>query len=259
MIKGSQTRITLFLWCIAALTPVTTMAGLIDGSQLHIAGDAQVGATALNWHCNLPGDTGCATAAANQGDLSVTGSTGSFAQYNGTFGLITDINNAAQPLNTPFSLPNFITFQLNNDITIELTFIPLGTNTASTTCAGLTHCTPQNGLLVTPTNPAGLSAFNLDQNANGTSATFGVRGVVHSSDGSTADLNGIFSAEFAGLDPEQTLAAAVGGSNSTYSSNMNLILNVIPTPEPATSLITGIGLVSLALLGKRIGRSRNLK
>ena len=54
------------------------------------------------------------------------------------------------PLNAAFSLPNWITFNLNNQIGLELTFLALGTDTVSTTCAGLTLCTPQNNLLITP-------------------------------------------------------------------------------------------------------------
>lgn len=252
--KRSKRPIFAILWGILALAPGSAFAGFITGSQLHISGDAQVGATALTWKCDQPGDAACLTPPAGEGDLAVTSSTGSFAQYNGTFGLIKDINNASQPLNALFSLPNFISFQLNNNVTIELTFIPLGTNTPSATCASLTHCTPQNSLLDTPTNPTGLSAFNLDQNASGTAATFGISGIVHGSDGSSANLNGIFSAEFAGLDPAAALAAAIAGSSSTYSANMNLILNVVPTPEPAEMLLTGAGLVLLSILGRRAAR-----
>ena len=131
-----------FLCGIAALLPTAAHADLINGSQLRISGDLVAGAVSLTWICNQPGDTTCAVAPPNQGDFAITGSTGSFAEYNGTFGLITDLNNAVQPLNTAFSLPNFLTFDLNNDITVELTFIPLGNDILSTDCAGLAHCTP---------------------------------------------------------------------------------------------------------------------
>jgi hypothetical protein len=53
------------------------------------------GETSITWQCNQPSDAACIAAPAGAGDFATTSSTGSFAQYNGTFGLITDINNAA--------------------------------------------------------------------------------------------------------------------------------------------------------------------
>src|SRR5260370_39018487 len=109
------------------LAPTSAFATLINNSLLTGSGDALVGAVSISWQCDQPGDVACPVA--GHGDFATTSSTGSFAQYNGTFGLIANINTAAQPLNTPFSLPNFMTFDLNNDISIELRFIPLGTDT----------------------------------------------------------------------------------------------------------------------------------
>ena len=243
----------LTLACVAiALTPSSAHAGLINGSQLNISGDATVFATAINWKCDQPGDTVCTAVPppANKGDFSVTSSSGSFAPYNGTFGLITNINNAAQPLNQMFSLPNFLTFDLvtANNLTMELQFIPLGTDTLSTTCAGITHCTPQNSALNTPSNPNGISAFNLDQNGTGTAASFGVIGLIHAQDGSTAPISGIFTAQFNGLNPQQVLALTVSGANSTYSSNLSLTI----VPEPTTLLLTGLGLIGLSILGRKV-------
>jgi hypothetical protein len=167
-VNGFKISTFMFMCCAAAWLPSVARADLIDGSLLHFSGDLAAGATSLTWNCNQPGDTACTSPPANQGDFAVSASTGSFAEYNSTFGLITDINNATQPLNTLFSLPDFITFDLNSDITVELTFIPLGNDTPSATCATLSHCTPQNNLLITPSNPEGLSADNLDGNLSGT-------------------------------------------------------------------------------------------
>jgi len=247
-VKRFHISMIMFACATLALMP-TARAGLIDGSQLHIGGDAQVAATSLTWQCNLPGDAACTPVPPGRGDFAVSASTGSFAEYNSTFGLIADINNTLQPLNTLFSLPNFMTFDLNSDLTIELTFIPLGNDPASTDCAGLAHCTPQSNLLITPNNPGGLSAFNLDSNLSGTAATFGILGIVHSSDGTSANLSGIFTAEFVGLNPQQTLTLAESGSNSTFSSNLSLTLTV--TPEPAPMLLTGLGLLVLGMVGRR--------
>ena len=231
---------------LALVTPATAFAALIDGSLLNVSGDALVSAVSIAWQCDQPTDTGCPVA--NHGDFSVTSSTGSFGQYNGTFGLIANINNAAQPLSTPFSLMNFMTFDLNDDLTIELNFIPLGDDPASTTCAGLQHCTPENALLATLANPQGLSAFNLDQQGVNTAAVFSVVGTVHEQGGATATLNGVFTAQFANMTPQQVLAN-LGSTNSTYSSNLSLV--VTPEATPAVLFAAGLGLIGVGSMLRR--------
>ena len=187
-----------------------------------------------------------------RGGFVVANSTGTFAQYNGTFGLITDINNALQPLNTPFSLPNFITFNLNNNETVELMFIPLGSKTQSMTCAGLMDCTPAGipGLINPMTNPTGASAFNLDKNLSGTVASFGVAGTIRdATTGLFGEITGTISSNLDGLNPEQALVKFAGagpaGLPLTYSGQF-IINSVIP--EPATLALTGAGLLGLGLL-----------
>jgi hypothetical protein len=170
------------------------------------------------------------------------------------FGLIKDINNATQPLNTPFSLPNFITFNLNNDVTIELTFIPIGTKTQSPDCAGLMDCTPAVPGLITPQNPTGASAFNLDQHGTtGTTAAFAVEGIVtDNTTGLFGDITGTISANLDGVTPEGALAelasAGPAGLPLTYSGQF-IINSVIP--EPANLALTGAGLLGLGLLRTR--------
>jgi len=230
------------------LAPGRSDGALISGSQLNINGDGVVGATFLNWSCNQAG--GPASCPAGSGDFAVDSSTNTFAPYSGTFGFIKNLNNSTQPLNTTFSLPNFITFVLNSNEAIDLSFIPLGTDTPSTTCAGLSHCTPMVGALVTAANPLGLSSFNLDGNATGTAATFGIFGTIRDSDGSSAPLSGTFTAQFNNQTPQGVLAlfsGAPNGLNSTYSANLSFTV----TPEPMTFSLMGIGLLGLGLLGRR--------
>ena len=253
--NGFKTSTFMFLCCAAALMPTVARADLIDGSLLHFSGDLQMGPITLTWNCNQPGDTACASPPANKGDFAVSASTGSFAEYNSTFGLITDLNNALQPLNTIFSLPDFLTFDLNSDITMELTFIPLGTDPASATCAGLSHCTPQTNLLITPSNPTGLSADNLDANVLGTTLSFRVNGIVHQAGGATGTISGLYSEEFVGLNPQQVLALTEGGGNANYFANLSLTVTQTNVPEPRLMLLSAIGLLGLALVGRRVKRS----
>jgi hypothetical protein len=111
--------------------------------------------------------------------------------------------------------------------TIPLTFIPLGTNTASADCVGLNHCMPTSTAWITPNDPGGLSGFNLDYNNVSTAVSFGLRGIVHdTTDKSTAPFVGIFTEQFAGQNPQQVLVGLGSGVTSSYSANFEVVPDV---------------------------------
>ena len=85
--------------------------------------------------------------------------------------------------------------------------------------------------------------------------TFGVMGIVHQSGGATGNLSGTYTEEFVGLNPQQTLALSEGGSNSSYSANLSLTVTQTTVPEPRLMLLSAIGLLGLALVGRRVKRS----
>jgi hypothetical protein len=233
--------------CVLALfVPARSFGTAVAGSQLNISGSTNIGTIFFNWNCNQPGDTTCASPPPGVGDFTVSSSDGSFAQYNGTFGLFNQsVNNTIQPPNVPLSILNFITFDLNTTNTIKLTLIPAGTDSPSATCAGLTSCTPTISALTSSSDPLGLTALNLDQSANGTTATLGFDGFVIEPNGD-APFIGIVTTQFAGLNPQEVVTelknASSAGIPLTFSAQL------IVTPEPAPLALTGAGLLVLGLL-----------
>jgi len=244
--------------------PLSATTLLTNGSMLVFNGNAQVGATFLNWQCTQPGAPtgGCGT---TSGNIAVASSTGTFAALNGDFGYIKDINEAGQPIqNVPFpTLANFITFVTGANaplpnITLDLTELPEGTDTQSSTCAGLNHCTPTSPAFINANNPGGVSGFNLDYNAavNSTTASFTFFGIVHDNvagdSPNTAAFAGTFSEPISNTTPQQLLAAiATGGTvTAAFGQQGTLTLQLVPEPE-TTALVLGGLLVLLGRFGMR--------
>jgi hypothetical protein len=67
--------------------------------------------------CNMPGTP----PAANHGDFDVEPSMGAFTQYNGTSGLIANLNEGGGARRRPLNVRDFIPFDLNNAENITLT------------------------------------------------------------------------------------------------------------------------------------------
>lgn len=233
----------------AFVFPAISQASLILGNdQLVINGSAVDGADFLIFQCNQAGDPLAGGCTSGNGDFAVNSSSGSFAQYNSSFGQIQSISNSTAPLGTIFSLANFIVFDnpgnsTTGNIVFTLTSIPLGNDTQSATCSGLSSCTPTNTALITATNPGGISPFDLNFTGNGTTASFNVDGIVTDTNGDVAAFTGTFSTTFNGLTPSGVLATLgpMGTPSDTYAATFSLSA----VPEPMTFTLVGVTLVGL--------------
>jgi hypothetical protein len=231
-----------FVPVLATATPITGEFGM--------GGSATVTAISLDFFCALGGCPG------TSGDFTVSAitTTGDFVPVGGTRGFIKDISQGGgQPLNTLFSLAQWISFVASPTMFLDLQFIPLGQGTPSADCVGVTFCTPIIGPLVgSPNNPAGLSAFNLSPG----SASFEVRGIGYKDSAGTGatPFVGRFSADFAGLTAADIVALFndPGITNKAYSANF--VVTFVPEPSTATMMIVGGLLASIGVLGRRFRR-----
>jgi len=221
-------------------------------------GSAEVSNTFLNFLCDVLSTAPCADAGQGSflvGPVSATTQTGSFASVANTWATLKDLNNVTEPVGSSFMLPDFIVFQANPALHLDLTFINPGSFPA-----GMCFSAPSPGQICTPPLPTGVSAFNLINGANNQStATFQVQGTGYSVSASTGTSTyvGTFSADF--NEPYQTLLAQLasnGGTGSVtapYSARFTLTPVVPPpgVPEPATSMMVVGGLLVMAGVVRR--------
>ena len=190
-----------------------------------MGGSASVTEVSIDFFCLLvcPGTSGDIV-------ISPITTTGAFSGLGGTTGFIRDIS--GQPVNTPFSLSEWIAFAAAPGLFLDLQFIPLGQGTPSTDCVGVIFCTPIIASLVTPNNPAGLSAFNLSPG----SASFEVRGIGYSGSSGTGSTPfiGRFSADFPGLTAADIAALLNGAGIANKAYSAAFVVSVIP-PTPVVS------------------------
>jgi len=259
------------------LIPASLQASITDpgsggasvAGKLQFGGDATVGPTFLTFLCDIVG----LSCPAGSGAFNVGGAvaqTGSFVPYANDTGFIKSLSNTGgQPLNTPFFLSNFVTFNpagtiMPPDIAFDLTFIFLG-NSGQVECAAPVNqsqvpaqrCTPIIPTLVSASNPLGLSAFNLANTPNGSTASFGLAGTVRRiSTGAVTPWNGTFTAQFTN-DPGTTDGSyqavlnqliTTGSVTSSYSATF--AATTIPEPQ-TTALVLGGLLVLLGRVGMR--------
>jgi hypothetical protein len=107
--------------------------------------------------------------------------------------------------------------------------------------------------------PAGnaFGPLSLIGNPAGTTGFFGIFGTVTGGDfGSNAvNFTGIFTAQFAGMTPEQVFNAVNSGGTLPVGFSAEFTINPTVIPEPSTYLLMATGLGALGMLGRRRRRS----
>jgi hypothetical protein len=234
-IPFSRSVLTLALLAGAFMTVRPAEAAIIGG-VLNITGSVAVSADALDF---LPGGGGV-------GDFAVDPftQTGDFVPLAGTTGEAADLNSATEPVGVPISLPNFLTFAANPNLTFTLTFIRPGIFSPAA-CAD----PPAAGQVCTPPG----SQFNLNNlTSDSSTATFAVRGFV--SDGSSdpvSPFEGTFSTQFTNNSYQELLGTiGAGGSvQATYSANF--IVTPIPEPGTVSMLVLGGLMMAVPMIRRR--------
>jgi hypothetical protein len=251
IISRRTTLITLF----TLLLPASVFASPIFGTFDIGGSNATVSATMLNFLCSGGLTVPCPPPAplpATDGNFNVTSGTGDFAGLVPPGGYIHDIDQTSTPPPGPFLLPDFIVFPAFPAGThVNLTTLFLGVSgqaDCGSSAPGKT-CTPSIPALVSPTNPLGLSPFNLQNIAGGGStASFSMAGKIINAAGEESDFFGTFTSQFTVPYTSYLPTIATGGSvTNSYSATFI----VTPIPEPGTESLAIGTLLVLAGYGFR--------
>jgi hypothetical protein len=150
-------------------------------------------------------------------------------------GDIKDLNAAIAPVGALFSLPNFLVFDANPNLTFELTYINPGIFGA---CApGSTTCS--------------VNQFNLIDTGGATVANFNVRGNIYDNGVLSARYVGSFSQSFAGQSIANILAtvATQGYVDSAFEANFTA--SAVPEPGTMTLFAAGSALTAIVSFLRR--------
>lgn len=200
----------------------------------------------LSFNC-APGITGapCPPPAPANGNFNVPAATGDFAAADA--GYIRSL--VALPVNQLFLLPDFITFPALPDIALDLTFLFPGVSgqaDCSAAPAPGQTCTPAFPALVNPSNPSGLSPYNLQNIPGGFTASFAMAGIARRiSTGETSNFQGNLTTQFVGSLPNYQTALGIIASGGTITNAYSATFSASAVPEPGT---VSLAIGSLLLL-----------
>jgi hypothetical protein len=241
--------LSIALLSVAGSALATPVAGTFT-----FGGTAIVGATFLD--IKGPGEVS-GFGRVDLGDLN----TGDFAVLNAIAdakATLRDRNSFSEPADTPLNVPNYIVIDDLPNLVFTLTRIKAGT-------FGLAQCddAPANAQQCTPApdNPFGTpSPYNLSNftNTAGTlssSASFTVEGTVvdlaNPSD-PMATFLGTYTATFNNEPYQDILASLLAGGSRSLPFSAEFVVTAIP--EPSTLGITGLALIGLAGVARRLRR-----
>jgi hypothetical protein len=218
---------------LCVLAPSAAHAALLTGGfTIAGQGDVRVGLDYIDW-----GEFGNVFGTTN-GDINFVSGTGSFAGLGGTTGTIADLNSTDQPVNAPFTLENFLTFDAQPTWDLTLGFITPGAGTAA-------GCTSAAGAVCTPFVGSPFTIVNLV--GGGSSVALAVRGTISDGSGDPAsNFVGTFTTQFSDMTADEliTLIAQQGFVQSSHSAEFRATITPEVIPEPATLLLLGTGLVT---------------
>lgn len=221
---------------LLAFVPQAAVAAPIFGT-LNITGSVAVGATTIDWY---PLGTGVGTFAVEPT------STGTFAPLGGTTGTAKDLDVTVQPVGSPFTLMNFLTFSANPALHFDLMFIDPGVYSAVDCGAPAAP-----GQTCTPLMPPPKSPFNLANTNAGSTASFVVRGQVSDGTGAASNFVGTYTTQFTGLSYQDLLGTISRGGTVNTSYSANFVVTAIPEPATWTFMMIAGGLIGVSRLRRR--------
>lgn len=171
------------------------------------------------------------------GDFTVqqNGNTGSFTVLNGTPGKVKDLDIGSQPVDTPLNFSSFLTFSTAPNVSFTLTKLLGGTSGQ----AGCTASPADPGQACTPFAGSPINFFNTSKTSS--LASFSVLGFfTDSSDGSTSQAVGQFSANFNLQNYQQLLATL--SSDGRIPTPYTGVFTAVPEPDMLPSVL-GLGTV----------------